>query len=183
MTDAPRPDSADTSTAATASPSGDALHSLYRMSRTAGLGSGDYVAINNTAILALILGAMSIFGLLFNVMLLIALVAVVCGVIALLQIRSSNGTQSGRAFAAAGILLGLGFGGWGAANIALAKVQHRNDERAIDHLVKRLSEFLAAGQYDQAYQALFSEGFKKDFSQSDFTGHWEAFTARFGPVK
>jgi hypothetical protein len=153
------------------------------MSRTAGLGSGDYVAINNTAILALILGALSILALLFDVMLLVALAAVVCGILALTQIRSSNGTQSGRTFAIVGMLLGLGLGGWGVKNIAMARIQHRDDERAIGQLVKRLSDFLSAGQYDQAYQSLFSDGFKKDFDEKLFASRWEAFTSKFGPVK
>src|SRR3954471_20757728 len=81
----------------------DPLHNLYRMSRTAGLGSGDYVAINNTAILSLILGLAGVLSVLYPLLLVVSAAALVCGILALVQIRSSNGTQSGRAFAALGI--------------------------------------------------------------------------------
>src|SRR3954447_25417468 len=80
----------------------DPLHNLYRMSRTAGLGSGDYVAINNTSILALILGLAGVLSMLYPLLLIVSAAAVVCGVFAFVQIRSSNGTQTGRGFALLG---------------------------------------------------------------------------------
>src|SRR5687768_9014661 len=122
----------------------DPLHNLYRMSRTAGLGSGDYVAINNTAIAALLLGLASALALLWPAALVVAAAAIVCGVVALLQIRSSNGTQTGRAFAVLGILLGLALGGATAGKIVMRRVEHRRDEAKIGELVKQLNDLIVA---------------------------------------
>jgi hypothetical protein len=153
------------------------------MSRTAGLGSGDYVAINTVAIVALILGLASIPAMLFQLMILVAVAAVVCGVVALVQISSSNGTQTGRAFAVGGILLGLGFGGAAVGRIIMDRMRERRDEQAIDKLVNRLSDLIVAKQYSQAYQTLFSENFRKEFGEQEFTRQWEMLVTYAGPVK
>src|SRR3989442_50419 len=91
----------------------DPFLKLHKMSTTAGLGSGDYVAINGTAIASLLLGiasALVLFG--AHLLLLIPLAGVVCGILAFRQIADSNGTQTGRGLAAVGLLLSLGFGGF-----------------------------------------------------------------------
>jgi hypothetical protein len=184
MTDFREPTASSvTPTGAAVSPSsGDALHNLYRMSRTAGLGSGDYVAINNTSILALLLGLASLLAILFPLMAVIPVLAVVVGVMALVQIRSSNGTQSGRVFATLGILLGIVLGGATIGKMVMAGVQERRDEAAIDGVIKRLSDFIVAKQYSQAYQTLFSEDFKKNISEKDFETRWESFVPAVGNV-
>jgi hypothetical protein len=161
----------------------DPLHSLYRMSRTAGLGSGDYVAINNTAILSLLLGLASVLSLLYPFMLLLALAAAVCGVIALVQIHSSNGTQSGRGFAALGILLALSLGGVAGGKVVVAGIEQRRDKGRIGEVVNRLSDLIVAKEYSKAYQTLFSENFKKDFSEQEFANKWESFVPFLGDVK
>ena len=161
----------------------DPLHNLYRMSRTAGLGSGDYVAINNTAIVALIFGCASVLSLLYPIMLVAAAAAVVCGILALVQIRSSNGTQSGRVFAVIGILLGLALGGVAAGKIFVSDLQKRRDEQAMDGVVKQLSERIVARDYAGAYTELFSDDFKQAFSQQAFADRWESFMPVYGSVK
>ena len=138
----------------------DPLHSLYRMSRTAGLGSGDYVAINNTSIVAMLLGLASSLALLFPTAIVVGAAAVVCGILALVQIRSSNGTETGRVFAVLGILLGLALGGRAAAKLVIANVQHRRDEAAIGQVIKQLNDHIVAKHYAEAYQSLFSDNFK-----------------------
>jgi hypothetical protein len=148
------------------------------MSRTAGLGSGDYVAINNTAIVALVLGLASVLSWWFPVMMLAALAAAVCGVLALVQIRSSNGTQTGHLFAGLGIALGLALGGAALWRIAAGWQEHRRDEQAIGQLVKELSDRIVQRNYADAYQNLFTDQFRQDFSLETFEGTWE----RFGPV-
>jgi hypothetical protein len=180
MTDLREPQSPETR-ASGASP--DPLHNLYRMSRTAGLGAGDYVAINNTSILALLLGLASVLSLLYPLMLVIALAAVVCGALALAQVRSSNGTQTGRGFAAIGILLGLGFGGASGGKMVIAYAHQRRDEQAIAKVVQRLSDLVAAKQYSEAYRSLFSDTFKSEFSEQDFIARFDALTSYLGPVQ
>ena len=158
----------------------DPLHNLYRMSLTAGLGSGEYVAINNTSILALLLGLASVLALLSPVMLVVVAAAVVCGVLALVQIRSSNGTQTGQVFAAIGILLGLVFGGVAAGNMTLANMERRQDERRIAQVVKSLNDLVTTGQYTQAYQTLFTERFKTEFPEDTFVSRWELLEQKAG---
>lgn len=161
----------------------DPLHNLYRMSRTAGLGSGDYVAINNTSIASLLLGLTSVLSLLYPLMLLAALAAAVCGVLALIQIRSSNGTQTGRTFAALGILLALGLGGVAAGKIVIGGIEQRRDTQRIREVVTRLSDLIAAKDYPKAYQSLFSENFKKDFPEQEFANRWDSFIPHLGAVQ
>jgi hypothetical protein len=161
----------------------DPLHNLYRMSRTAGLGSGDYVAINNTAIAALLLGLASTFALLWPAALVVAAAAVVCGILALIQIRSSNGTETGRTFAILGMLLGIGLGGATAGKMMLRGFEHRRDEGKIDELVKQLNDKIVAKQYGQAYQTLFSDNFKQTFTEAEFTRRWEANIPMMGEVQ
>ena len=90
----------------------DPFAHLHKMSTTAGLGSGDYVAINGTAIAAILLGVCSAL-VLFNslIFLLIPLLGVIAAIVAFKQISASNGTQTGREVAAIGMLLSfLGLG-------------------------------------------------------------------------
>jgi hypothetical protein len=161
----------------------EALHHLYRMSRTAGLGSGDYVAINNTAIVSLLLGCTSVLSLIYPLMLIVAAAALVCGIIALVQIRTSNGTQTGRTFAAFGILLALALGGVSAYRMAMEYVQKRNDSHAIGKVVDQLSDLIVARQYSQAYNALFSDSFHTAFSEQKFADAWEPLVQRFGAIQ
>lgn len=160
----------------------DPLHNLYRMSRTAGLGSGDYVAINNTAIVALVLGFLSVFSLLYPIMLVAAAAAVVCGIIAFVQVHSSNGTQSGRMLALGAILLGLALGGVSLGKVVIADWQHRQDEQAIDAMIKQLNEKIVAKDYAAAYDAMFTDDFKANFTKQGFAERWQSFGPTYGNV-
>src|SRR6478736_4490875 len=91
----------------------DPLASLHKMSTTAGLGSGDYVAINPVAIFAIIMGVASALALFEEtILLLLPAAAIVGAIIALRQIGKSSGTQTGRGLAIAAIVLALIFGGY-----------------------------------------------------------------------
>src|SRR5438045_8876185 len=74
----------------------DPLARLHKMSTTAGLGSGDYVAVNGTAVFAVFLGFASALALMSETLLLIALAAVIVSVVAWRQIKHSNGTPTGK---------------------------------------------------------------------------------------
>ena len=87
-----------------------AMKALYHMSRTAGVGLGDYAAINVLAVVGLIVGIACFLLLIFGdslIMLVLPAAALIVCVVAILQIRNSNGTQVGTGLAAAGIALGL----------------------------------------------------------------------------
>ena len=88
----------DTSTAAApdrparpASDEPDPLASLHKMSTTAGITSQEYVAINIPSIIALIVGLAGVVAALTPVLLLVPVAGVVVGMVALSQIRASNG--------------------------------------------------------------------------------------------
>ena len=81
---------------------GDRLGRLHKMSTTAGVTNLDYVAVNQTAIAAVLLGLLSLLSFAGFLLLVIPIVAVVFSILALRQIRQSNGTQTGRGLAWAG---------------------------------------------------------------------------------
>src|SRR4051812_2754029 len=86
-----------------------AMRSLYKMSRTAGVGLQDYAAINVFAVVGLLLAVASVLTLIFpdvDALLVIPIGAIVLCIIAFVQIRGSNGTQTGTFLAIAGILIG-----------------------------------------------------------------------------
>src|SRR5438034_5247113 len=90
----------------------DPLAHLHKMSTTAGLGSGDYVAVNGTAVFAVFLGFASALALMSETLLLVALAAVIVSVVAWRQINHSNGTQTAKGLVLIAIVLALGFGGF-----------------------------------------------------------------------
>jgi hypothetical protein len=142
------------------------LH-LHKMSTTAGLGSQDYVAINVTAILAVVFGLASILCALGYLLLIIPLVGIVTSLVALRQIRNSNGTQTGRALAWTGLLLAAGItiviGGTRGSEV----LQRRSNEQAISALSGNFGQDLANRQYEQAYD-LFSADFHARVPLNEF---------------
>ena len=100
---------------------GDPLARLHRMSRTAGLGAQDYVAINVAAVLSVLLG----------LLLVIPLAGVICGIVALHQIKDSNGTQTGRGIAWTGIALSVLFAAVVGGRELLNNVRTRSDREVV----------------------------------------------------
>lgn len=171
----PAPPDRGASAAAAESREVDPLSSLHRMSRTAGLGGQDYVAINPTAVVALILGFASALSLLFSVMLIIPIAGVICALIALWQIRDSNGTQTGRALAWGGLLLSVGF----AVVVGLSRYAERQhvarETQAIVQTVEEFGRRLMAEDFAGAYE-LTGPNFQQRVPLSEFQ---EQFRLRF----
>jgi hypothetical protein len=152
------------------------LH-LHKMSTTAGLGSGDYVAINGTAVVCLLLGAASAFVLFdSHVFLLFPFFGIVTGILAWNQISKSNGTQTGREVAAIGLLLAVGFGGYAGVMGVYNTVKSHSDEQQVVSQVKKLGELLKSEDYPDAY-ALFDSQFHKHVSKTDFETGWRRMSA------
>src|SRR5271155_3285734 len=84
---------------------GDPLLHLHKMSTTAGLGSQDYVAVNVTSVVAVLFGLASLLAIASPVLLVFPIVGVALSLIALRQVRNSNGTQTGIALAVLGLVL------------------------------------------------------------------------------
>jgi hypothetical protein len=152
----------------------DPLAKLYHMSATAGVGTQDYVAINPTAVTSVIMGFGSILVLLSNTLFVIPLAGLICGVIGAAQIRRSNGTQTGMAFAAGGILLCLAFGGGRAGYQLLRQYHTSSDEREIAQLLETFGNEIHAQHYDKAY-AMFGERFHNRVSVATFENAFKKF--------
>src|SRR5687767_2230364 len=126
----------------------DPLASLHRMSTTAGLQTREYVAINPWAVGSFLLGVASFLAVLTPYFLALPAVAVVVGVVALVQIRNSNGTQSGRVWALLGLLLALGVGVLEAGRVIAHALESRSDRREIRARLAELGQRINAQQYD-----------------------------------
>jgi hypothetical protein len=123
----------------------DALSRLTKMSTTAGVGSGDYVAINTLAIASVILGFFSVFVPLLGYPLLqiIPLAAVVTALVAWRQIQLSNGTQKGKGLAATGIALALLIGGGTLVAKAVTAITYAPETRTICTIIQKLGNEVA----------------------------------------
>jgi len=146
---------------------GDPLSRLYHMSTTAGVGTQEYVAINPTAVAALILGLASVLALLSGMLLVIPLAGVICGIVAISQIRHSNETQTGLALAACGLVLSIGLGGGRTVYQVVKRFHVSADEQRVAQLMQELGQDLKSEKYDQAY-ALFNDRFHERISRSTF---------------
>ncbi len=124
----------------------DPLLHLHKMSTTAGVGNDDYVAVNVTAVVAVLFGLASLLAVLNTVLLVFPIVGVILGVIAFRQVSHSNGTQTGKGLA----VLGLGLSGIITAVIfcvqGLQAVHRRADHRALTESVREIRPARRAGE-------------------------------------
>jgi len=150
MDDASAPISAKPATAEHPRPAG--IESLKKMSTTAGLGSGDYAAVNTLAVAALmgaLLGGLALFT---ELLLVLPLAAIVCAIVALRQISASNGTQTGKLIAVAAIVISLGITGYVIGSRVVAGMQNKPDQEKLLALIAELDQRMAARDYAGAYQ-------------------------------
>src|SRR5437667_6109780 len=121
------------------------------MSTTAGLGSGDYVAVNGAAVFALLLGMASALIFFADYLLVIPLTCVLVAIVAWVQINTSNGTQTGKALIVLALLLAVGFGGLVSARNIIAWQTTRDDRAAIMNLIDQLGNDIKTGDFQAAY--------------------------------
>lgn len=160
----------------------DPLEKLYHMSATAGVGTQEYVAINPAAVTSLIMGLGSILVFLSSMLLVIPLAGLICGIIAVVQVRRSNGTQTGMGLAIGGILLCLCLGGGRAGYQLLRQYHTSSDEREIAQLMNTLGSEIHAGHYDRAY-AMFGERFQNRVSRATFEDAFRRFHTDVGDLE
>jgi len=122
----------------------DPIAHLHKMSTTAGVGSQDYVAINNAAIVSVILGMCTALAFLGIPFLIVGAAGIASGIIALVQIRHSNGTQGGKGLAILGILLSLSLAGSGAGAGISEWRREDEDQVQIDQVLDQLGQSLAS---------------------------------------
>ena len=178
----------------------DPFSHLHKMSTTAGLGSGDYVAISGPAIACMLLGVASALVLFdASIFLILPALGLFCGVWGWISIAQSNGTQTGREIAVLGMLLSLGFGGYFTLNRTLSSMKtHANESQIVNLLHDLGSDLKEAGSQqaqadhpkakqsdeerldhlqkaEQAYHAayeLFDSDFHSKFPEPQFAGAW-----------
>jgi hypothetical protein len=145
----------------------DPLAHLFRMSTTSVAGQ-EYVAINPTSIVALLLGVASVLALVADVMLIIPLAGVICAIVAIVQIRRSSGTQTGRSFAIAGLVVALLIGGARAGQEVAASVRDRRESQNIAAVIERFGQGVHAARYDEIYDDLTTQAFRERVDRSSF---------------
>jgi len=156
----------------TTGPGDDPLAHLHKMSTTAGLGTTEYVAVNGVSIVALILGVASSLSLFDPILLVIPAVAIVLAIAAFVQIKNSNGTQTGRGLAGLGLLIALGFMALVGGRALMLGVRDREDQQAISALISDLDQRLRAEKYDEAY-LLFDGRLMSRVNKQKFTDTWK----------
>jgi len=144
------------------------------MSTTAGAGTQDYVAINSVAVVCLFLGLASVLAFLSSIFLVLPVAGLICGIIALVQIRGSNKTQSGVLLAMLGLLACIGIGGGRSVYQAMQRLHVSEDERQVADMMVKLGQLIAAEKYDDAY-AMFDDRFKERVSASSFAATFRNF--------
>ena len=152
----------------------DPFERLHKMSTTAGVGAGDYVAISGTAVAAVLLGLATATVLFGNPFLLAVPVAgVAVAILALVRIHQSNGTLSGRGLAFAGLLLSLGLGGYQGGRTAQAWSRNRSAESQVVALVRDFGSDVATGRFAQAYDRCDAD-FRGQVALPTFTALWQS---------
>jgi hypothetical protein len=161
----------------------DPLAKLHKMSRTAGLGSTEYVAVNGAAVATLILGVLSATALILGSLLLfIPVVAVIVGIVAIRQVNASAGTQTGKGLAILGMIIAaLSVAMVGGRSYLHAR-QVRAEQDQIVNLVRTFGENLAKGDYDAAWNQMAPK-ITGEVKKQDFIDFWTRFQANAGAVK
>lgn len=142
------------------------------MSRTAGAGTTDYVAVNNLAVAALIVGLLGWLAVMDNALLLVPLIGIVLGIMAVLQIVRSNGTQTGMWLAVLGMVLSVGFAGYVGAAALAEQAAFKRDGQVIEQVRATLETSLGKGDYATSYGE-FSPIFRQRMSVEEFADFWK----------
>lgn len=154
----------------------DPLKGLYRMSTTAGLGSTEYVAINPLAVTAIVLGLLSAIVLLGWPLLIVPIAAVIFAIVALRQIRNSNGTQTGSGLAWGGIVLGVAFVALVGTRQVTARMEASAAQEQISVMAAELGNRLGKRDWQGAY-GLFSPQFQQLWPPAQFVDRMEQVLA------
>lgn len=170
-------DAASSNGVATAS----GINRLKKMSTTAGLGSGDYAAVNTLSVVAIAGALLSILALLTDLLLIIPVLTLVSGIVALRQIGASNGTQTGRGLAVVAILISLGIASYVVGGRVYRSVVNKPDQEQLVALVAELKNKITSKDYAGAYK-LTSPQFQSRVKEKDFVAAFAAFEANADTV-
>lgn len=145
----------------------DPVTGLHRMSTTAGVGSQDYVEISLTAVIAGIFGLASLLSLIWIELLIVPVVGMGIALVAIRQIRRSNGTQTGMGIAIGGLVLATAILATVISRTVSASVRDTREGKQIAIVCADWGRDLIQGNYDAAY-ALFSSRFTQKVTLPQF---------------
>jgi hypothetical protein len=163
-------------------PSDDPLQKLHKMSRTAGLGSGDYAAVNGMSVAAVLFGVGSALVVLDAVFLLVPAVAIVLAIIALVQINRSAGTQTGRGLCLLAIILALACTAFLGSKQLMAYLEKQRNMDEVAAVVQNLGKDIAGQDYAAAH-GRFSDDFRNRVAMEEFVSKFQQFQGYFGQIK
>jgi hypothetical protein len=190
MSDSPQttPLSTPLPVSAPASPASDPelshLANLHRMSRTAGLGSSEYAAVNVAAVVAVIIGGASALALVSPIFLFLPVIGTIIALVAIKQIRNSSGTQTGLSLAILALVLSFGLAAFTGVKALMAASQERADVRELDDTTVRFGKLLTDKQYAEAYK-LTDERFQEQVPMTRFESVFDEIASMpaIGPLK
>jgi hypothetical protein len=169
----------------------DPTAGLYKMSTTAGVGTADYVAVNTMSVVAAVVGLATLLALAHWLFMFIGLAAIVCGLIALHQIRDSNGTQGGAMTAWAGIVMAVLFAGIALAMEYRSRAALVPERQGVNALIDRVGKLIisaeaarakgetdAASAPDDARKAAV-RAMAQEASRAEYRKAYDLFTAEF----
>jgi hypothetical protein len=156
---------------------------LHKMSTTAGLGSGDYVAVNIPAVVAILLGIASSLCLLDPIFLVIPLAGLICSIMSLMQIRRSGGTQTGTLLAIGGLVLALLFSGIVGYRQLNEYLTNSRESAAVVAVIKQFEDDAKTNNWSHAY-TLMDPKFKEKITEEQFVAMWKQFESSpiYGPI-
>jgi len=162
----------------------DPLSTLHKMSRTAGLGTTEYVAVNATAVVCVILGVLSALAVLGTVLLIIPVAAIIVGIVAWRQIHRSGGTETGRRIAILGMLIALACVGAVGGKELHYQRQVQREQGQIITLIERLGKDVNQANYDDAWEC-FGPRFHERVKKEDFVTFWTRLQSypNYGQIK
>jgi hypothetical protein len=147
-----------------------AVSGLFHMSRTAGVGLQDYAAINVLAVTGLLLGVASFLAVIVPdtlAILIVPLAAAVVSVLAFVQVRRSNGTQTGKFLAIGGLALAILFAGIHVYGYAKTASTERQWTAELNQLVAKLRPAGTTQGAEGAYP-LFDDRFREQVTAETF---------------
>lgn len=184
MPEAPAPNSASNPSESPVSAQQSGVAGLKKMSLTAGLGSGDYAAVNTLAVVSVMIALLGILAYLGDILLVVPVIAIVCAVVAMRQISASNGTQTGQKAAGAAIIISLIVIAYVGGGRVLTYMHNKPDQEQILATIAEMDKGYAARDYAAVFR-LGSPGFQKRVTEKQFVEAMTAFegVAEFGGIK
>jgi len=160
----------------------DPIASLHKMSTTAGISSGEYVAINLPAVFAALLGLATALAFLGLPFLAVGAGGIVCGVVALRQIHGSNGTQGGAALAWGGIVVSLALAGTVFYNHTQEQAALKRQQEQVNATIQTLGKYLSSEDYAAAY-GLMAPELQQRVDPQTFVQAWKIRQEWRGPLR